>query len=128
MNYEEFYAVLSPLTKSVKGACSAADKSGKKTVADAESGNLADLVKAMDDLEKNIAAQQTALAALREAFDSFDNQAYFADGDFEKQMLEACQALGVDVKTLDAGNYEMFPYSVKVNAERQEITVSKVYS
>ena len=53
MNYEEFYAALSPLTKTVKGACSAADKNGKKTVADAENGNLADLAKAMDDLEKN---------------------------------------------------------------------------
>ena len=125
MNYEEFYAVLSPLTKSVKGACSAADKNGKKTVADAENGNLADLAKAMEDLERNIIAQQNALAALKEAFEAFDNSAYFAEGDFEKQMLEACEALGIDVKTLDAGNYEMFPYSVKVNAERQEITVSR---
>lgn len=125
MNYEEFYAILSPLTKAVKSACSAADKNGKKTAADAENGNLADLARAMDDLERNIAAQQNALAALREAYDSFDNRAYFAEGDFEKQMLDACEALGVDVKTLDAGNYEMFPYSVKVNAERQEITVSR---
>ena len=67
MNYEAFYEVLSPLTKAVKSACSAADKNGKKTVADAETGNLADLAKAMDDLEKNITAQQNALSALREA-------------------------------------------------------------
>ena len=125
MNYEDFYAVLNPLTKALRGACSAADKNGKRTVADAENGNLADLARVMEDVEKNIAAQQGALAALREAFDSFDNPAYFAQGDFERQMLEACEALGIDVKTLDAGNYEMFPYSVKVNAERQEITVSR---
>ena len=40
-------------------------------------------------------------------------------------MVEACQAREIDVRSLDAGNYEMFPYSVKVSADRQEITVNR---
>ncbi len=125
MNYEELYATLAPLVKSVKDACSAADKNGKKVSSDADTGNLADLGKVMTAMETNISAQQTALAALREAYDAFDTQAYFTSGDFENQMVEACKAKGIDVQTLDAGNYEMFPYSVKVSADRQEITVNR---
>ena len=79
----------------------------------------------MDSMEENIAAQKEALDALRNARQSFDVQAYFYEGEFERQMLESCAAKGVDVRTLDAGNYEMFPYSVKVSADRQEITVNR---
>ncbi len=125
MNYEELYTTLSPLVKAVKDACSAADKNGKKVVKNTDNGNLIDLGKVMNAMTANITAQQVALSALREAYDAFDNAAYFANGDFEKQMVEACEAKGIDVRTMDAGNYEMFPYSVKVSADRQEITVNR---
>ena len=125
MNYEELYAALTPLIKSVKDVSAAADKNGKKIAADADCGNLADLAKVMDSMETNIAAQSAALAALRDAYGTFDSSAYFTSGDFEQQMIQACEEHGVDVRTLDAGNYEMFPYSVKVSADRQEITVNR---
>ena len=125
MNYAEIYEKLTPVLDPVKKAAAFAASGSKKMISGAEAGNWTELGKVLAGMEANVAAQQEALAALREVYDSFDVPAYFISGDFEKQMVEACEKKGVDVRMLDAGNYEMFPYSLKISADRQEITLNR---
>ena len=125
MNYEEFYAQLTPFIKPVKDFGTKAAKQSKTIVKDFEEGNLNDLSKTIKALEDSIAAQKELLTQLQSVSESFDTAAYFNSGDFEKDMLAACESTGVTVHPQDAGSYEMFPCSVKVNAARAEVTLNR---
>ena len=48
----------------------------------------------------------------------FDTKAYFMDGDFTRQLLDACADKGIDVKG-EKGVYEMFPYKVRISSDEE---------
>lgn len=113
MNYESFYAELQPLEKAVKDAAGLVVRLQKTAAKNSEAGNLT-------EARKNLKALGEAIAQLRERSDmlaaraeDFDEQAYFASGDFSRQLLEACAERGIDARG-DKGVYEMFPIKVRV--------------
>ena len=121
MNYEELYNALQPDMKDLKDAASAAVRSQKAIVKNTDTGNLAEVKKALSLLEDALRKADTAAACLSAEISRFDTHEYFAGGDFSKQLLEACAAAEIDVKG-EKGIYEMFPYKVRVvgDAEHAE--------
>ena len=112
-NYEEFYAALQPMEKALKDQSAAALRLQKAVARNTETGNLAEASKALQALNEAVAELQATAKALGEHLDSLDPQTYFADGDFTRQLLEACEKRHIDVRG-EKGVYEMFPFRVRV--------------
>ncbi len=125
MNYEDLYTELAPLKKAVKDATGKADSASKAALKAIETGNVTDLKKQISILEGLNDTISSATQALKQASEAFDVAAYFSSSDYEKQLVEECQRSGIDVKNTDNGVYEMFPYSVKIAADRQEVTFNR---
>lgn len=118
LNYEEFYGELQPVLKSLKDNAGAANRLQKAIQKDTESGNLVNLKKNIDALKDTAALLQEAIADASQMADAFDTQAYFSGGDFAKQLIQACDKIGVDVKG-ERGIYEMFPYKVRIVGDEE---------
>ncbi len=112
-NYEELYEALQPILKKLKDGAGAANRLQKAIQKDTESGNLTNMKKNIEALKESCAQLTETIADVSDAADGFDTQTYFAEGDFARQLLEACQDAGVDVKG-ERGIYEMFPYKVRI--------------
>ncbi|MBP3872908.1 MAG: hypothetical protein J6E32_04255 [Lachnospiraceae bacterium] len=113
MNYEELYSALQPDIKELKDAASAAVRLQKAIVKHTETGNLAEVRKALDQIDDALKKADVAATCLSAELDGFDISEYFAGGDFSRQLLEACVDAEIDVKG-EHGVYEMFPYKVRV--------------
>ena len=107
-NYEELYGALQPLEKALKDSAAAVTKQQKAIQKNTETGNLAEVKKSLEAIAEAAKTLQEGIDAVRSEIDSFDTRAYFADGDFTKQLLEACAEKGVDVRG-ETGVCEMFP-------------------
>lgn len=125
MNYEELYEQLQAGTKSLDAGIKNAAKNYKMVVKDGASGDLRDMDKAIANLENAIETQRAALKELKESLEGFDRYSYIADSDFEKQLLKACKAEGIDVRKTDSLVYEMFPNKVTINQNTQDVTIDK---
>lgn len=124
MNYEDLYQALQPQEKSVKDSLAALQKLYKAISKETESGDLKGLAKDLAAMSEAAAALSSSLEGTRETVDSFDTEAYFKNGDFAEQMLEACQEAGVDVRG-ESPVYEMFPYRVKLDMENQDLYMDR---
>ena len=118
MNYEELYNTLQPDIKDLKDAASAAVRLQKTIVKHIETGNLAEVRKALDQMGEALEKAEAAATGLTAELDGFDTREYFAGGDFSRQLLEACAAEEIDVKG-EHGVYEMFPYKVRVLGDEE---------
>lgn len=118
LNYEDLYDALQPLEKDLKDNASTAVRLQKSIQKDTETGNLANIRKSLASLKETAASLAEVISNLEETVEGFDARAYFAEGDFSRQLLEACEARGVDVKG-DLGIYEMFPYKVRVTGDME---------
>ena len=112
-NYEEFYASLLPLEKALKDSAGAIVKAQKNIAKNTGIGNLTEARKLAAGLSESIEKLRDSASALTAQLDSLDTQAYFADGDFTRQLLEACAQRHIDVRG-EKGVYEMFPIKVRV--------------
>ena len=113
MNYEDLYAALQGAVKSVKDAAGAAARQQKALAKNVETVNLTEAGKNLAAL-REAAAQLGALVEQAETeMRGFDTQAYFAGGDFTRQLLDECAEKGIDVRG-EKGVYEMFPYKIRV--------------
>ena len=112
-NYETLLDNLAPLSKNVKDTVNTAVRLQKAVQKNAEDGNLAEARKNLSALMETIAQLQEKTDALKAEMDSFDEQDYFASGDFTRQLLDACDEKNINVKG-EKGVYEMFPYKVRV--------------
>ena len=112
-NYEAFYAALLPLEKALKDSANGIVNMQKKISKNTETGNLTDARKLAAGLSESIDKLRDSADALTAHLDSLDIQAYFADGDFTRQLLEACARRNIDVRG-EKGVYEMFPLKVRV--------------
>lgn len=124
MNYEDLLEQLQPLEKQMKDATAACTKAYKNALKATEGGDLKTLRKELDNYA-SLLEQQTALAEqLKETANSFDENTYLANGEFEKQMLEYCEEEGVDIKG-SFPIYEAFPYRLKVDEKNTEVFLNK---
>jgi hypothetical protein len=112
-NYEEFYAALLPMEKALKDGAGAIVKAQKNIAKNTGIGNLTEARKLAAGLSESIEKLRDSASALTAQLDSLDTQAYFADGDFTRQLLEACAQRHIDVRG-EKGVYEMFPIKVRV--------------
>lgn len=117
-NYEELYGALQPLEKVLKDSAAAVTKQQKAIQKNTETGNLAEVKKSLDAIAEAAKALQDSIDSVRNEIDAFDTRAYFADGDFTKQLLEACAEKGVDVRG-ETGVYEMFPFKVRIIGDEE---------
>lgn len=112
-SYEEFYAALLPLEKALKDSAGAIVKAQKNIAKNTAAGNLTEARKLAAGLAEAIERLGDGASALASQLDSLDTQAYFADGDFTRQLLDACAKRSIDVRG-EKGVYEMFPLKVRV--------------
>lgn len=118
LNYEELYNELQPVLKQLKDAASAAGRQQKAVTKGVDSGNLAEVKKNIEAMKETAAAFTESIARLSQLTEGFDTRAYFADGDFTRQLLDACEACGIDVVG-ERGNYEMFPFKVRIVGDEE---------
>lgn len=124
MNYEELYAELQPQEKTVKERLASLQKLFKAVGRETESGDLKGLVRDLQSMTEMAELLSAALGGLSDTVSGFDTKAYFEDGEFAEQMLEACGEKGVDVRG-EFPVYEMFPYKVRVDAENQDLYLDR---
>lgn len=124
MNYEEMYQNLQPDQKVLKDSLAALQKFYKAVCKETESGDVKSLLRDLNMMKESAALLASSLENLEETAAGFDAKAYFENGDFAQQMLEACAQKGVDVRG-EFPVYEMFPYKVKVDAENQDLYLDR---
>lgn len=127
MGYETLYEALQPWEKGLRDSAGAVARLQKAAQKNTETGNLVELRKNLLALEEAQEQLRQRIAGAREALDGFDAVAYLADGDFARELLEACAGKGVDVKG-EKGAYEMFPFKLRILADgesRGEVYLDK---
>lgn len=124
MNYEELYAELSELEKNLKESSNLIARLYKSIAKDTESGNIRNIQKSLELLKEAGKNLQERTDLTKACVNRFDSAAYFNDGTFAEQMLEACREAEVDVIG-EFPVYEMFPYKVRIDAENQEVYLDR---
>ncbi len=124
MNYEELYAGLQAQEKTIKDQLAQLQKLFKAIGKESEGGDLKNLQKDLESMGQAAAAVSAAVASMQQQAGEFDTQAYFENGDFAEQMLEACRENQVDVRG-EFPVYEMFPYRVRLDTENQDIYLDR---
>ena len=118
MNDEELYGALQPLEKSLKDSAAAVTRQQKAIQKNTETGNLTEVKKSLEAIADATKTLQEGIDAVRDKIEAFDTKAYFAGGDFTKQLLESCAEKGVDVRG-ETGVYEMFPFKVRIIGDEE---------
>lgn len=124
MNYEELYQDLQPKEKNLKDNIAALQKLHKAILKETDAGELKNLTRDLGVMADAAAALSSALEDVKSTVENFDTKAYYENGDFAEQMLNACQEQGVDVRG-EFPVYEMFPYRVKLDTENQDIYLDR---
>ena len=117
-NYEELYAVLQPLEKALKDSAAAVTKHQKAIQKNTDNGTLAEVKKSLEAASDAAKLLAERIEAVREEVDGFDTRAYFAEGDFTRQLLDACKEREIDVRG-ETGIYEMFPFKVRIVGDEE---------
>lgn len=117
-NYEELYAALQPLERALKDSATSVTKHQKAIQKNTDTGNLAEVKKSLEALAEAAKALEERIAAVREEIGGFDTQSYFAEGDFTRQLLDACREREIDVRG-ETGVYEMFPFKVRIVGDEE---------
>lgn len=118
LNYEDLFNRLQTLDKNLKESAAAVARLQKAIQKDTETGNLTEMKKSLSALTEAAEQLKARARALEEEANGFDASAYFIDGDFTRQLLDACAERGIDVKG-EKGVYEMFPYKVRVLSDEE---------
>lgn len=127
MGYEALYEALQPWEKGLRDSAGAVTRLQKAAQKNTETGNLAELRKNLAALEDAQEQLRQRIAGTREALESFDAGAYLAEGDFSRELLEACAEKGIDVKG-EKGVYEMFPFKLRILADEVYLDKKKLPS
>lgn len=124
MNYENLYETLQPRHKSLKESLALLQKLSKTAAKETDSGDIRNLLKDLDSMAETTAVLSSVLESMRDAVSGFDTKAYFESGEFARQMLDACQEKGVDVRG-SSPVFEMFPYRIKLDMENQDVYLDR---
>ena len=112
-SYEELLAALQPAEKSLRDTVNTASRLQKALAKNTETGNLIEAAKLLTTLSEAAGQMAARIEELKTVIGGFNVPNYFADGDFTRQLLDACAERGVDVLG-EKGVYEMFPYKLRV--------------
>lgn len=104
-------------------SASAVTRSLKRFRAAAHVGNLRDLGPAMDAAEQALTQLQEQLRRAREGWD-FDEDAYFANGEFPRELLETAQQMNVRIFEQDERLY-CYPSLVRVLPNERAVLIDK---
>lgn len=124
MNYEELYQSLQPQEKALKDKITSLQKACKTIIQETEKGDIKSLLRDLDSIAETARLLSENISQIQNEVSGFDTAAYFEQGDFARQMLEACENQSVDVIG-DFPVYEMFPYRVKLDIENQDIYLDR---
>ena len=124
MDYEVFLADIQICVKEVKEKTDAQSKAVKKVQNCLVAGDVGTLPKLYKTMREASREREEALSRLESLTDGFDGQEYMASGDFAEQLLKCCQMLDVDVHG-SYPVYDMFPCTVTINADTQDVTVDR---
>jgi len=118
LNYEELFHTLQTLDKALKDSAGAVARLQKAIQKNTETGNLAEVKKGLSALNGAVEQLQSTAGTLETEVNGFDVNAYFINGDFTRQLLEACEKKDIDVKG-EKGVYEMFPFKIRVLGDEE---------
>jgi len=124
MDYEVMYQAYQTLGKALREKNANLVKLHKSLSKGMETGDLKQASKdvaSIDSVNQDIGK---IMQELRSVLDSFDTKAYLAEGWFAAQLLELCRQQQVDVIG-DYPNYEMFPFSVRLDADNQDVYIDR---
>ena len=124
MDYEQYYADSQAFTRELKEKTAAQTKAVNKIQKCIEDGDIGALPKLFAALREASKAREEALERLESMTAGFDGREYMSSGDYSTHMIECCRELGIDVRG-SFPVYEMFPCSVTVNPETQDVTVDR---
>ncbi len=124
MNYEELFEQLQPHEKALKDKLASMQKLCKNLTGETERGDVKYLRRDLQVMAEAVQAMADMVTALQATAEAFDCRSYFENGDFARQMVDACEKKGIDVKG-EFPVYEMFPYRVKIDQENQDIYLDK---
>ena len=118
LDYEELFTALQPLEKALKDSAAAVSKYQKAIQKNTETGNLTEVKKSLEAISETSQLLGERISAVNKEIEEFDTQVYFAEGDFTRQLLEACREREIDVRG-ETGVYEMFPFKVRIIGDEQ---------
>ena len=124
LNYETFYQNEKPLEKKLGEKLQQALRSYRAAVRDFAGGDLRKLARDIEDLQGHAAELSALTENYKSAIQGFDSKGYFESGEFTRQLIEACDKAGVDIKG-EAGVYEVFPFKLRVDADNQDLYVNR---
>lgn len=124
MNYEDLYEELKGKEKLVKDGLSSLQKYIKLISRENEGGDVKGLLRDLDGMADAADTMIKTLESMLERVNAFDTKEYFEQGDFVRQMLDACKEKGIDVQG-EFPVFEMFPYRVKIDAENQDVYLDR---
>ncbi len=124
MNYEELYDDLQPIQKALKDTANQVLRLQKNIAKDVEAGNLKGVLKSIELLSETTEKLSRVTQDTKTVVEGFDGKAYYMDGEFTQQMLDACAAREIDVIG-ESPVFEMFPYRVRIDAENQEVYLDR---
>lgn len=124
MDYEILYKGLQQTEKEIKDKLALGQKWLKTISKESEAGDLKAFAKDVQQLAGIAESLAAAVDSLKQQAAGFDAEAYFKEGDFERQLLDICRENAVDVQG-ETPIYEMFPYKVKLDAENQDLYVDR---
>lgn len=124
MNYEALYQEYLPLEKELKDKIAGVQKLYKAIGRAMESGDLKSVERDSQVIERTIKDQIRILEEIKAVVAGFDRAKYFEEGEFARQMLEACENNNVDVKG-EYPVYEMFPSKLRIDAENQDLYLDR---
>lgn len=124
MNYEDFYAEMLPLIKNADDLNRSLAKYAKQIRKTTESGDLKALKESITALQKTVQAQIEVSDRLRETSENLNTKEYYESGEFTAQVIDEFQKRDLDV-TGESPVYEVFPYRVRFDAEKQEVWLDR---
>lgn len=124
MDFEGLYQEYQPLEKELKDKLGQAQKLYKAMGREMDGGDLKSFDRDIMAMRDAVREQARILDEMKAVADGFDRKKYFEDGEFTEQMLEACEASGVDVKG-EYPVYEMFPSRVRIDADNQDLYLDR---
>lgn len=124
MDYELLHQQYLDLHKSMKEKQALVVKVHKNMAKDIEGGDLKNLEKNLSQVENASNELTLIIKEMQKVVTSFDSRTYMEQGFYAQQMLELCEKEGVDVIG-EYPNYEMFPFTVRLDAENQELYIDR---
>ena len=127
MNYEDLYEELQKMEKDLKDSIGTVTRLNKRIVKETENGNLTEMKKDLEQILQTIDVLKENAAAVDKTVNAFDTREYFANGDFARQLLQACEDRAINVIG-EKGVYEMFPYKIRIygdNDHPEEVWINR---